>query len=70
MLIKIIVIAMLLAIVGSLASAMLFLFKDRGRGERTVRALTWRISLSITLFVLLLAGFKLGIIPPLGLRSL
>lgn len=70
MLIKIIVIAMLLAIVGSLASAMLFLFKDRGRGERTVRALTWRISLSITLFVLLLAGFKLGIIPPLGLRTL
>ncbi|MEK6771177.1 MAG: twin transmembrane helix small protein [Pseudomonadota bacterium] len=70
MLIKIIVILMLLAIVGSLASAMLFLFKDRGRGERTVRALTWRISLSITLFVLLLVGFKLGIIPPLGLRNL
>ncbi|MEK7840901.1 MAG: twin transmembrane helix small protein [Pseudomonadota bacterium] len=70
MLIKIIVILMLLAIVGSLASAMLFLFRDRGRGERTVRALTWRISLSITLFVLLLVGFKLGIIPPLGLRNL
>lgn len=69
MLIKIIVIIMLLVIIGSLASAMFFLYKDGGRGTRTARALTWRISLSITLFVLLLVGFKLGIIPPLGLKN-
>jgi hypothetical protein len=27
------------------------------------RALTWRIGLSITLFLLLLAGFRFGLIP-------
>ncbi len=70
MLIKIIVILMLLIIIGSLASAMFFLYKDGGRGTRTARALTWRISLSIVLFVLLLIGFKTGLIPPLGLKNI
>lgn len=68
MLLKIVVIVMLVLIVGSLFSALVFLFKDRGRGKRTAQALTWRIGLSITLFLLLLAGFRLGIIPADGLH--
>ncbi len=68
-LVKIIVIVMLLVIIGSLASALLFLYKDGGRGERMVKALTLRIGLSITLFLLLMAGAYFGIIPPLGLRQ-
>ena len=68
MLIKILVIAMLLLIVGSLFSALLFLFKDKGHGkDRMAKALTWRIGLSLTLFVLLMAGFHFGIIPQQGL---
>jgi Protein of unknown function (DUF2909) len=70
MFIKIIVIAMLLLIFASLFSALVFLFKDKGRGQRTVRALTWRIGLSMTLFLLLMAGFYFGIIPPQGLGLL
>jgi hypothetical protein len=66
---KIFVILMLIAIVGSLFSALVFLYKDGGKGERTARALTLRISLSITLFLLLMAGFYFGIIPPMGLRA-
>jgi len=66
--IRIIVILMLLMIVGSLFSALLFLYKDRGTGTRTARALTIRVALSITLFCLLMAGFYFGLIPPLGLR--
>jgi hypothetical protein len=46
-----------------------FLFRDQGRGTRTAKALTWRIGLSITLFVLLMAGFYFGIIPPHGLSA-
>jgi len=69
MLIKIIVILMLIAIVGSLFSALVFLYRDRG-SDRMARALTWRISLSITLFILLMVGYKTGIIPPLGLHNL
>lgn len=68
--IKIVVILMLIAILGSLFSALVFLYKDGGKGERTARALTLRISLSIALFLLLMAGFYFGIIPPLGLRAM
>ncbi len=47
----------------SLFSALYFLLKDRGRGStRVVKALTIRVVLSIVLFLLLLAGFKLGFI--------
>lgn len=67
MLITITVIIMLLLIFGSLFSALVFLFRDKGRGKRTAQALTWRIGLSITLFVLLMAGFYFGVIPSEGL---
>ena len=68
MLIKAAVIVMLVLIFASLASALVFLYKDQGQGRRTAQALTWRIGLSITLFLLLMAGFYFGVIPPRGLR--
>ena len=68
MLIKTVVILMLVAIFASLFSALVFLFKDKGRGKRTAQALTWRIGLSLTLFLLLMAGYYFGIIPPGGLH--
>jgi hypothetical protein len=64
---KILVILFLVVILGSLGSALYFLLTDKGRTDRTVRALTWRIALSITLFVLLMAGYATGIIPRAGL---
>ncbi len=62
MLIKIAIVIMLLLIVGSLFSALFYLSKDKGTGERTVRALTVRISLSLLLFILLMVGFYTGVI--------
>ena len=67
-LIKAIVIVMLLVIVGSLFSGLFFLYKDQGQGTRMAKALTVRISVSISLFLLLMAGFYFGIIPPIGIR--
>ena len=67
-LIKVIVIVMLLVIVGSLFSGLFFLYKDQGQGTRMAKALTVRISVSISLFLLLMAGFYFGIIPPVGIR--
>lgn len=61
--IKLVVVLMLLAIVGSLFTGLFFLYRDRGAGSRTVRALTLRIGLSILLFILLLLGFRFGLIP-------
>lgn len=62
MLIKIAIILALLMIVFSLFSALFYLGKDKGSGERTVRALTIRITLSILLFVLLITGYYFGLI--------
>jgi hypothetical protein len=62
MLIKALIIVMLLLIVGSLFSALFYLIKDKGEGERTAKALTLRISLSIGLFLLLMLGYYTGVI--------
>ena len=61
---RILIIAFLLIILGSLASALYFLVKDKGQSDRTVKALTLRVSLSLGLFLLLMAGFYFGILPP------
>lgn len=60
---RIVVIVFLVAIVASLASALVFLFRDQGRDRtRMVKALAVRVGLSITLFVLLAAGYYSGLI--------
>ena len=60
--VKFVVILFLVFIVASLGSALYFMVKDKGQGERTVRALTVRITLSVVLFVLLMLGFYFGFI--------
>ena len=62
MLIKIAIVVILLIIIGSLFSGLYFLVKDKSGSERTVKALTVRIAISITLFILLLVGYFFGII--------
>jgi hypothetical protein len=64
---KIIIVLFLLVIVGSLASALLYLVRDKGASDRTVKALTVRIGLSVTLFVLLMLGYYFGLIPQQGI---
>lgn len=59
---RIVVILFLAFIVGSLFSALFFMVRDKGRGERTVRALTVRIALSLLLFALLVLGYHFGFI--------
>ncbi len=60
---RFIIIAFLLIILGSLVSALYFLVKDKGQSDRTVKALTVRVALSVGLFLLLMAGFYFGILP-------
>ncbi len=66
MIIKILIVATLIAIVISLGSAMLFLIKDKGQSARTAKALTIRVALSVTLFALLMLGIFTGHIKPHG----
>lgn len=62
------IVLILLTIVVSLGSALVYLLRDRSRSARTVKALTFRIGLSIALFVLLLLGYAFGLLQPHGLR--
>ncbi len=58
---RIIVVLMLIAIVASLGSALVFVYRDRGQGKtRAVKALTLRVGLSFVLFLLLMIAYRLG----------
>lgn len=65
---RIIVLLFIAFIVLSLGSALYYLVKDKGQSERTVKALTVRISLSIFLFILLMSSYYFGWIPQTGIR--
>ncbi|HVL76024.1 MAG TPA: twin transmembrane helix small protein [Noviherbaspirillum sp.] len=53
-------------ILGSLTSALVFLMKDKGRSNRTVTALAFRVGFSIALFLLILLAYYFGWIRPTG----
>jgi len=65
--VRIIVFLFIAVILFSLGSALYYLIKDKGRSERTVKALTVRITFSIVLFLILMLGFYFGLISPQGL---
>ncbi|MEJ2383466.1 MAG: twin transmembrane helix small protein [Xanthomonadales bacterium] len=64
MAIKILIIVFLVVILYSLASALVFLVKDHGEGDRTVKRLTWRIGLSLVLFIFLWVAYQMGWVKP------
>lgn len=63
---RIFVIIAFLMIVGSLASALFYLMRDKGGSNRTVNALTVRIGLSVALFLALLFAHWMGWIQSTG----
>ena len=65
--IKILVAIAFLLIIGSLASALVFLMRDKGKSNRTVHALALRVGFSILLFIILLVAHQLGWIQPTGI---
>lgn len=67
MLIKIIVIAIFLLILFNLASALVYMLKDKSKSDRTVKALTWRIALSLFAFILLMIAYATGLVQPHGI---
>ena len=69
-LVHLIVIVVLFAIVVSLGSALYHLARGPGTGDsrKMLRALTVRISLSVILFVLLMAAWYAGLISPHGVQ--
>ncbi|SUV53510.1 twin transmembrane helix small protein [Bordetella parapertussis] len=65
---RVIVIVAFIGILATLASALVYLMKDKGSTNRTVNALTVRIGLSVALFLFVLLAHHLGWIESTGLR--
>ncbi len=61
---KIFIIVAMVSILFSLGSGLVFLVKDMGKSKRVVKALTVRIAISLTLFLMLIIGFAMGWIHP------
>ncbi len=64
MVIKALIVLFMLLILFNLGRGMVSLIKDNGQSQRMVKALTWRIGLSVGLFILLMIGFAVGFITP------
>lgn len=64
---KWIVLIAFVLIIGSLASAGVFLVRDRGRTRNVVRALGFRVGFSIALFLFILFANRMGWIHSTGI---
>lgn len=64
---KIIVVLGFVLILSSLAFALLFMMKDKGKTNNMARALAFRVGFSIALFLLLLLAYHFGFIKPTGI---
>ena len=61
---KIVIIVALVAVVVALFTALVFLYRDRGKGERMVAALALRVILSMALIGFLVFAYWMGWIAP------
>ncbi len=64
---KILIILVFLSIVASLGIALFHLIRNKESSEKTVKALTYRISISLALFILLTIALMSGLIQPAGI---
>ncbi len=64
---KIIILLAFIAIFISLGSALVFMMRDKSGSNRMVNALTWRIGLSVLLFLFILFSWWMGWIEPTGI---
>ena len=65
---RVVVILVFVGILGSLASALFYLMRDKGSSSKTVNALTLRIGMSVVLFLFLLFSYWMGWIEATGFQ--
>ena len=63
---KLLIIAFLILILWNLGAGLYYMMVDKGKTDRTVISLTWRIGLSVALILLVVAGIASGVIKPHG----
>jgi len=64
---RILVLFLVFVMLASLFSGLFFLYKDKSGSDRMVKALTVRIAIAITIFLILMGSSYFGLISPQGL---
>jgi succinate dehydrogenase/fumarate reductase cytochrome b subunit len=67
MLSKVLILLFLAAIIYNLGAGLYFMMTDKGNSDRTLKALTRRIGLSVLLIALVIIGIWTGLIKPHGI---
>jgi putative copper export protein len=62
------IVVFLLVILFNLGAGLYYMMVDKGTTDRTVKALTWRIGLSVLLILLVILGIATGVIHPHGIN--
>jgi uncharacterized membrane protein YsdA (DUF1294 family) len=65
---KLLIIAFIVLIIWNLGAGLYYMMVDKGKTNRTVNSLSWRIGLSVLLIGLLFLGIITGIIKPHGIH--
>ncbi|GAB2993620.1 membrane protein [Arenimonas maotaiensis] len=66
---KLLIIAFILVIIWNLGAGLYYMMVDKGKSDRTVKSLSWRIGLSVLLILLVVAGIFTGVIKPHGVHG-
>ena len=64
---KLLIIAFVLLILWNLGAGLYYMMVDKGKTDRTVKSLSWRIGLSVLLILLVIVGIFTGVIKPHGI---
>jgi Protein of unknown function (DUF2909) len=59
---KILVVGLLFLVLVSLFSGLFFMYRDKGNSKRMVTALTFRIALSVVVFLIVIGSYYFGLI--------
>ena len=62
-----VVVGFFIFILWNLGAGLYYMMVDKGKTDRTVKSLTWRIGLSVGLILLVIAGIFTGVIKPHGI---
>ena len=66
---KLLIIAFVIVILWNLGAGLYYMMVDKGKTDRTVKSLSWRIGLSVLLIVLIVIGIFTGVIKPHGIHG-
>lgn len=66
---KLLIIGVLIVILYNLGAGLYYMMVDKGKSNRTVKSLSWRIGLSVGLILLVILGIYTGMIKPHGIQG-